>query len=290
MAELSGLLHFSLTFAMHLIDDQTSTCVVQLLNRRKSSAFQRVMNDMIYGICVVAGCQDAKLDVVFIMDSSGSISDRPGKMNNWYDIIQFVSRIIQGLDISQADTRIGFVSYSNSAEKFLNLTDGDDRGTVNSALQRVQSRYKGGMTNINDGVVKARELFQSKPTSRRFYPNVAVLIGDGESNVDENLQDATIKAAKEQDRVHFITVGITDQLTYNTISVIASDASDIIQVDNFSQLPQQADNVRRRICCRREVGFTTVKPDVPDLPSMCMIDKLFSCLKIVAEKLIHQLV
>ena len=63
-------------------------------------------------------CEDAIVDVVFVVDSSGSIRDNnppDGSIDNWQLILQYVYGVVQYLDIGESADRIGLVAYSQTA-------------------------------------------------------------------------------------------------------------------------------------------------------------------------------
>ena len=57
-----------------------------------------------------AGC-DGKMDVVFILDSSGSI-----RRSRFDTLKRFIADVVGQLEVAQARTRVGLVTFSDSAK------------------------------------------------------------------------------------------------------------------------------------------------------------------------------
>ena len=65
-------------------------------------------------------CETALLDLVFIVDGSGSICEndpsfRSGSCDNWRFVITFMVNIVETLGIDQGRTRVGLVLFSTDA-------------------------------------------------------------------------------------------------------------------------------------------------------------------------------
>ena len=65
-----------------------------------------------------AECNDYRVDLVFVVDSSGSIRDAnptDGSYDNWNLILQYVYDVIELLNIGSDQTRVGLIAYSQTA-------------------------------------------------------------------------------------------------------------------------------------------------------------------------------
>uniref|UniRef100_A0AC34GCT5 VWFA domain-containing protein n=1 Tax=Panagrolaimus sp. ES5 TaxID=591445 RepID=A0AC34GCT5_9BILA len=114
------------------------------------------------------------MDLVFILDSSGSVS-----LNDYKLAQSFMVSIIND-SRKDANNRIGIVQFSDSAYIFLNLTNNFDEATkIANNL-----RYDGGSTDIFAGLKIAKEIFVRD--RRLEVPTVALLITDGDANIGTN--------------------------------------------------------------------------------------------------------
>jgi len=81
--------------------------------------------------------------LAFVIDSSGSIQDRGINFDSILDIVKLV---VQGINVTLNDTRVGVVYYSNTATVYFKLTDYADVSTMKNAI--VNMPYVGGTTNV----------------------------------------------------------------------------------------------------------------------------------------------
>ena|SRR6218665_46612 len=91
-------------------------------------------------------------DVVFAVDSSGSIG-----LDNWRLVTNFLMTAVEMLDLdsglqsvnSNAGTRVGLLTYSNTSNIIFNLNAFMDK---NILLQALNTRYEGGGTNTASAI------------------------------------------------------------------------------------------------------------------------------------------
>ena len=92
-------------------------------------------------------------DIVFVIDSSGSINDRdPG---NWDRMKSFTKNIVNRLQVGPFDAQIGIVKYSTKAYIEFPLDSYLTNNEVNRAIDNM--RYLGGNTNTSGGLWLMRE-------------------------------------------------------------------------------------------------------------------------------------
>ena len=74
----------------------------------------------------VVECEQFIVDLVFVVDSSGSIRDNnpaDGSFDNWALILQYVYDVVDFLDIGENANRIGLVAYSQNAVNIFYLNE-----------------------------------------------------------------------------------------------------------------------------------------------------------------------
>ncbi len=82
-------------------------------------------------------CSQATADLVFVVDSSGSIRDKG--FENWDTILTFVSDLVTALPVGENGVRIGMVVFSNNARNEFYLNSDYD---MNSLITRItNARY-----------------------------------------------------------------------------------------------------------------------------------------------------
>ena len=63
-------------------------------------------------------CSDYRVDLVFVVDSSGSIRDAnpaDNSYDNWALILEYVYDVVDLMNIGQDQTRVGLIAYSQTA-------------------------------------------------------------------------------------------------------------------------------------------------------------------------------
>ena len=169
-------------------------------------------------------------DVVFIIDDSGSISR--DQFNKGLNAIRLL--------IGKATRLANFaaIKFSNKATLlFTFVSPGQAMGKLWNVARNP------GMTNTQDALKMARNLFQNPAASkhRNDAEKVAVVVTDGKSNVE---QDQTVLQARQLKRsgtrVIVIAVGSYGNAGLKEMKDIASKPSDknVYVVDDFDALQQ----------------------------------------------------
>ena len=90
-------------------------------------------------------CTTKPLDICFLLDSSGSITEKGA--GNWDFVTSFVNNFIENFEIGPAETRVGLVTFSNQAAIRIGLNTTFDKDRLKELTQN-PSFYDGGMTNM----------------------------------------------------------------------------------------------------------------------------------------------
>uniref|UniRef100_A0AAV2IUW1 Collagen alpha-1(VII) chain-like n=1 Tax=Knipowitschia caucasica TaxID=637954 RepID=A0AAV2IUW1_KNICA len=125
------------------------------------------------------GCDQARADVVFLVDESSSIG-----IDNFNRIKDFIFRAVTYFPfIGPQGTQIAVVHYSDDPRIEFRLSDNKDRSSLLRALQALP--YRGGNTKTGKGIgYVLQELFQESLGMRQNAPHVLVLITDGRAQDD----------------------------------------------------------------------------------------------------------
>lgn len=100
-------------------------------------------------VLVLSAACDAKADVAFLIDSSGSIGQ-----HNFRLVKDFIYKVVEELTIGKRHTRVGVVSYSTSARMGFHLDDYITKSGVEDAISSVGYVY--GNTNTAAGIKMVR--------------------------------------------------------------------------------------------------------------------------------------
>ena len=119
---------------------------------------------------------DCPIDIVFVLDSSGSILSRN------YDLMKsFLSRLVGKLDIDSAKTRVGLVTFASTVGTVINLNAHSSVASIQSAISSLT--YTGGLTETAVALAYVRTtMLTSSAGARNNVPKVVVILTDGRSS------------------------------------------------------------------------------------------------------------
>ncbi|KAI0220319.1 hypothetical protein LSAT2_028165, partial [Lamellibrachia satsuma] len=169
-------------------------------------------------------CENYRADIVFVIDSSGSIRDANPKdksYDNWQLLLdEFMVRMVDALYIGSNQVRVGAVKFSTEAESVFHMNRYSDKKSLKEAIKRIS--FMGGHTNTADGIRIMHDTeFTHVNGDRSNAQNIAIVITDGEStrNKDRTIPEA-IRA--RNDKIKIYSVGITKQINEAELRQISS--------------------------------------------------------------------
>lgn len=189
----------------------------------------------------VEGCE-GEMDVVFLVDTSGSIREK-----NFKKIRSFLGDLVFSLDVDTGDIHVGMVSFADDEKLIFDLDEYNDRVDMRDAINGME--YTRGTTNTAAGLKYVRErLFNGRGGDRRDVNNVIVILTDGNSNEKE--KTVTEAMAAKADGIHIITMALGGWLDEYELRAIASDPwkTNLIEVTSYQLLPDFIDQIRNLVC------------------------------------------
>ena len=168
---------------------------------------------------------DPVADIVFLMDSSGSIVNpnpqSPESFPENYDSLRaFIGHIIERLEIGENAFRVGLVRFSNKAETIFPLNYYYNKKKMVGVVNNIP--YVGGTTNTSGALRETLEnQFKLENGDRPNAPNVAILITDGNPNVDE-LRTTSDAEAVRRAGIYLMAIGITSGVSRSMLAALAS--------------------------------------------------------------------
>jgi len=154
---------------------------------------------------------------MFVLDSSGSI-DRA----RFSTIKEKVVTVVNDLDVRMDRTRVGLIYWSNEAFVAFNMNDyGQVKQDVVEAIRRVP--YLGNMTHTAAALRLLRNTaFRRQNGDRDGVLNVAVVVGDGNSNVEEDMTPVEAALCRMNGIRMVVAVIYDDQVDISELATIAS--------------------------------------------------------------------
>ena len=146
-------------------------------------------------------CSIAGIDLVFVLDSSGSIGD-----TNFQTIRNFVNTFVSTLEIGPTRSQVGVIVFNYNAQVQFNLNTYSDRTSLMSAVNNIP--YSGGGTNTADALyLLASQGFVGARPEEEGVPRVAIVVTDGMSNDADDTARAA-EALRQNKLITTYAVGI----------------------------------------------------------------------------------
>ena len=181
---------------------------------------------------MLAECADLKLDIVLLLDTSGSV----GK-DNFGKVLDFAKGLINLVSIDNDDIRVGVIQFATDVKPIFYLNDFiKDKDSMLDAIDNIV--YEGGKTNTAGAIRLAVEKFFTEMRgSRPGTKKHCISVTDGKSTV--NSED-TIPAANyaRQMGVHMYVAAInmTEADQRAEMEGIADNKGSLIHIDDFNTL------------------------------------------------------
>ncbi|XP_056010717.1 sushi, von Willebrand factor type A, EGF and pentraxin domain-containing protein 1-like isoform X2 [Ostrea edulis] len=183
---------------------------------------------------VVADCGSTAADIVFILDSSGSVG-----AGNFQTMKKFFNGMVDGFQIGRNRVRIGSVPYSSSVHNTFQLNSYMSKSELKKKISEIP--YDSGGTNTADAIKYVRIISFSRSYSRSSVAKIAVIITDGRSN-DKSKTLSEARALRNSG-VTIISVGVGDGVDASELRGMASKESYVFDVSTFRAL----DSIRKKL-------------------------------------------
>ncbi|CAI8020539.1 von Willebrand factor A domain-containing protein 2 [Geodia barretti] len=192
-------------------------------------------------------CRIKGVDMVFVMDESGSVG-----ASNFEKMKQLAIDITESFEIGPDRTQVAWISFASYARVVFNLTDYSTKDTLHDAIRGIT--YGGGGTAIGraletlrtEGFVGGRNNFDT--------PEVAIVVTYGQTNAGIDTSTAADNLRRDRN-VNVFAVGVGTGVDTAELAIIASagiestqDRTQLIDgfIDNQLNILQQL--IRARTC------------------------------------------
>uniref|UniRef100_A0A0N5C974 VWFA domain-containing protein n=1 Tax=Strongyloides papillosus TaxID=174720 RepID=A0A0N5C974_STREA len=172
-------------------------------------------------------CELSPLDLVFVVDMSGSIG-----YSNFYQSLLSLSRMVnESLQIGESVSKshVGMVLFDENPDIYFYLNEFTSKGAVEVAIN--SAPYSGGGTNIYRGVKSAVEKVFGGPGDRKTDPNILLLITDGQDGYKQGLKNINIEATKKN--ITIFAIGVGRDFDYDELVAATGNASRVFNATNY---------------------------------------------------------
>lgn len=205
----------------------------------------------------LAACGEKPVDVIFVMDSSGSIWSE-----DFTRQLQFVNDVVDMFDMSPGKTQVGAMSFSNWAYVDFHL---DAHRTKQGAMHAITDiKQIKGDTNTAAALSHMRDIMLAPVHGARLdVPHIAIVLTDGKSN--EPAKTAREAKLAQKYGIHVFAIGIGEDADLEELQAIASDPDEnyVFQVSDYEALLKIYDIVAIKTCEGRP--YANLKPRRPDI-------------------------
>ncbi|XP_032122889.1 collagen alpha-5(VI) chain isoform X1 [Sapajus apella] len=206
-------------------------------------ALKSIKNEVIRGICTEKGCEDMKADIMFLVDSSGSIGkENFGKMKI------FMKNLLTEIQIGADKTQIGVVQFSDEPKEEFQLNTYFTQQEISDAIDRMSLIDKG--TLMGKALNFVGQYFTHSKGARFGAKKFLILITDGVAQ-DDVRDPARILRGKD---VTIFSVGVYGA-DRSQLEEISGDGSLVFYVENFDNLQALERKLVFRVCalhdCKR---------------------------------------
>uniref|UniRef100_A0A672GQ46 Matrilin 2 n=1 Tax=Salarias fasciatus TaxID=181472 RepID=A0A672GQ46_SALFA len=184
-------------------------------------------------------CSDGVMDLVFIIDGSKSLGPA-----NFERVKQFVSGIVDSLDISKAGTHVGLLQYSTKVRSEFSLGKYTTAQDIKRAVSRMQYMGRGSMTGS-----ALRHMFEQSFTAKEgARPNtqrVCIVFTDGRSQ-----DDVSGWATKAKDSgITIYALGIGKAIEQELREIASEpDEKHMYYAEDFEKMGEMTKKLKSRIC------------------------------------------
>ncbi|XP_034029371.1 collagen alpha-6(VI) chain [Thalassophryne amazonica] len=174
-------------------------------------ALKPIKDDIITDICSPDACKDIPGDLVFLIDSSGSIYP-----DDYQKMKDFMKSVIQKSIIGKDEVHVGVLQYSSVQQKEFLLNQYYTKDALTAAINGMEQI--GGGTDTGKAITEVSTFFDAASGGRPHLRQRLVVITDGESQ-DEVSGPA---AALRDKGVVIYAIGVMDANTTQLLEITGS--------------------------------------------------------------------
>ena len=195
---------------------------------------------LLFFVVVVLDCSQSKADIVFLLDSSGSVGE-----DNFVFLTSFIGDLISDFNIGPEFVQVGLVTYQTNVTNRFDLNRYGTKEEVLNATKQVP--YSGGWTNTDLGLNHTLwHSFAEDHGARPFTTQLLLVFTDGVSNhpSSSRLVADDVKGSG----VTIISVGVESGVDSPELFAIASREEYVFRATSFTDLETIKYSLENIIC------------------------------------------
>lgn len=180
------------------------------------------------------------LDVAFLIDSSGSMTP-----NGFDQEKDFVKKAAKELGVAPGKSRAAVIQFAVTATEKIGFKEAPALADFESAVDDIKYRTEGSATRIDNGLSKAKEVFEKVRSSDRI--KLLLLLTDGKQPIeDEKLKQLSSELRNAS--VRLLAVGIGSGVDVEQLQLIAGDDANAITATDFNHLKDKLGSLVKKAC------------------------------------------
>nr|XP_017202216.1 collagen alpha-5(VI) chain [Oryctolagus cuniculus] len=190
---------------------------------------KEIERKLIFLVCTLHDCKRIQLlDVVFVLDHSGSINSEQQE-----SMINLTIHLVKKSDVGRDRVQFGALRYSDDPDILFYLNTYSNRSAIIEHLRR--RRDTGGSTFTAKALGRSATLFEEQHGSRikQNVKQMLIIITDGESHDRHLLNDTALKLRNKGITIIAVGVGKANQ---EELEAMAGNKENTIHVKDFDKL------------------------------------------------------
>ncbi|XP_041423473.1 collagen alpha-6(VI) chain-like isoform X1 [Xenopus laevis] len=213
-------------------------------------SLKAIKNDVARELCTPEACKNMKADIIFLVDSSGSINS-----DDYETMKEFMESMVKQAEIGPDRVQIGLIQFSSETKEEFPLNRYRRKDEIQSAIRGIQQLSQG--TLMGEALKYALPYFSASKGGRVNTKQYLIVITDGEA------QDTVEKPAKAIRDHGVIIYAIGVQQANNTqLLEIAGKQEQVFYEDSFDALAFLNKNIMFEICNPQEACKKTEVADI----------------------------
>ncbi|CAC5383706.1 unnamed protein product [Mytilus coruscus] len=195
----------------------------------------------------------AKADVVFLLDSSGSVT-----ATNFKKILEFIKGVVSKFSVGPNDIQVGVDTFQDTVKSEFKLNQYHDKNNLITAIGNIV--YQTGGTKTGPAIkFMTTNSFSTAAGHRTGVPKICIVITDGKSNNKANTLAESEKARASG--IQLIAIGVGNGVNQIELEGIANKpkADYVYHVKNFDVLNTLQASLSSKTCeaCTKTCGHGT---------------------------------
>lgn len=182
------------------------------------------------------------MDIVFILDVSGSVEEE------YRMSVAFTRTVVEGLDVASGAVRVGAIAFSTGIDGqfYMNQNIGKQSGVINS----LDFYDIGGTTNTPLALTEVmNNQFTSSHGDRPGVDNIAIIVSDGYSNVNEDQTiPLSVQLRNNGVTIYSVAVGESPQMSELNAMVSMPVDDHVVRLTMQSDMDEVADMLLDKLC------------------------------------------